>query len=311
MNCDTSTPVSQETTSAEQPVVQDASTSESQHNEEPWEPTEQQQALIDEAEVIKTEGNTLFTSGSYQDAIDKYNDAIQTAPEQAPQQAVYFANIAACHVKLGNHHDAIKACTEALAVDPAYVKALARRSAAYEATNELERALADAKQVRFCVSPILGRLRHLPHVQDSALCCQPTGQVQAAGARQLRPTTPPAPSTPLHHCITHPPWPPSITVLIMRLRTHPATAHPIWQHPCSTLQHPTSPDQPLPPPPSSLPAGAAAGPRQRVGQPGRAPPGPAGGGPARGPARGDGGQAEGAGQRAAGQVWPQPGQLQG
>ncbi len=208
--------------------MQDPSTAESQHNEEPWEPTEQQQALIDEAEVIKTEGNAMFVSGSYQDAIDKYNDAIQTAPEQAPQQAVYFANIAACHVKLGNHSDAIKACTEALAVDPAYVKALARRSAAYEATNELERALADAKQVSCPILPYLRRIHHLPRVQQSASCCQPTGQVQPAGPRLHAPSTSPQhPDTQTPDCHVSSCTP----VFAPCACPHPGTAQPIWQHP--------------------------------------------------------------------------------
>jgi tetratricopeptide (TPR) repeat protein len=149
MDSDHTTPSSQTTASVDEPVTENATTSELEQQQEPWKPTEAQQALIDAAEAIKAEGNALFLNSSYQDAITKYNDASQTAPEQAPQQAVYFANIAACHVKLDNHQDAIKACTEALAVDPGYVKALARRSAAYEAINELERALADAKQVRY------------------------------------------------------------------------------------------------------------------------------------------------------------------
>jgi len=42
------------------------------------------------------------------------------------------ANIGACHVKLGDHKEAVKSCTEALLDDPKYIKALQRRAASNE-----------------------------------------------------------------------------------------------------------------------------------------------------------------------------------
>jgi len=47
-------------------------------------------------------------------------------------RAVLNANIGACLVKLGEHKDAVRACTEALYDDPQYVKALQRRAASNE-----------------------------------------------------------------------------------------------------------------------------------------------------------------------------------
>jgi hypothetical protein len=114
----------------------------------PWEPTPEQQQLIEAAEALKAEGNALYARGEHERAIEQYAAAIEQAPERAPQRAVYHANIAACHVRLERHKEAIRACGEALQIDPAYVKALARRSASYEASGELERALSDAKRVR-------------------------------------------------------------------------------------------------------------------------------------------------------------------
>jgi tetratricopeptide (TPR) repeat protein len=120
--------------------------------QEPWQPTPEQQQLIADSEVLKAEGNALYASGDYDRAIDKYAAAIEVAPERAPQRAVYWANIAACHVNLERHKEAIRCCSDALEVDPAYVKALARRSVCYEATDEPERALADAKRVGRCAA---------------------------------------------------------------------------------------------------------------------------------------------------------------
>ena len=78
----------------------------------------------------------------------KYSLALETAPPDSPQRSVYFANRAVCHLKLEDHPGAVRDCTAALDVDPGYVKALMRRSAAYEAMDDLERALADAQKVQ-------------------------------------------------------------------------------------------------------------------------------------------------------------------
>ncbi|TFY80423.1 hypothetical protein EWM64_g3588 [Hericium alpestre] len=48
--------------------------------------------------------------------------------ECAKARAILNANIAACHVKLGEHEEAVKACTKALEDDPSYVKPLQRRA---------------------------------------------------------------------------------------------------------------------------------------------------------------------------------------
>ncbi|KAI5122346.1 hypothetical protein M0805_004104 [Coniferiporia weirii] len=45
----------------------------------------------------------------------------------AKARSVLNANIGACHVKLEEYKEAVKSCTEALADDPTYVKALQRR----------------------------------------------------------------------------------------------------------------------------------------------------------------------------------------
>ncbi|KAF5337138.1 hypothetical protein D9611_003355 [Ephemerocybe angulata] len=49
--------------------------------------------------------------------------------EVAQLRSVLHANIGACHVKLGEHKQAVEACTKALKDDPTYIKALQRRAA--------------------------------------------------------------------------------------------------------------------------------------------------------------------------------------
>ncbi|KAF8167914.1 hypothetical protein B0H34DRAFT_37492 [Crassisporium funariophilum] len=50
-------------------------------------------------------------------------------------RSVLNANIGACHVKLGEHKEAVAACSQALLDDPTYVKALERRALSNDALD--------------------------------------------------------------------------------------------------------------------------------------------------------------------------------
>eukprot|EP00877_Chromochloris_zofingiensis_P001372 jgi/Chrzof1/11235/Cz05g28300.t1 len=105
------------------------------------------QEVIDKAEAAKAEGNQLYVQEQYELAADKYWQAIDLVSPTTQQRSVYFANLAACYVKMGQHKQAIEQCTSALAIDPVYIKALMRRSGAFQALDDLEHALQDAKRV--------------------------------------------------------------------------------------------------------------------------------------------------------------------
>ncbi|CAE6378753.1 unnamed protein product [Rhizoctonia solani] len=64
--------------------------------------------------------------------------------KSASLRAQLNCNIGACHVKLGDHEGAVKACTDALIDDPKYVKALQRRASSNEAIGSWS-ALASAE----------------------------------------------------------------------------------------------------------------------------------------------------------------------
>ncbi|KAI0257521.1 hypothetical protein BJV78DRAFT_1272495 [Lactifluus subvellereus] len=63
----------------------------------------------------------------------------------AKTRSVLNANIAACHVKLGENENAVKACTEALQDDPSYIRALQRRAQCNEKIGSWS-ALSSAKE---------------------------------------------------------------------------------------------------------------------------------------------------------------------
>mmetsp|Transcript_20174 Transcript_20174/g.44903 ORF Transcript_20174/g.44903 Transcript_20174/m.44903 type:complete len:357 (-) Transcript_20174:135-1205(-) len=63
----------------------------------------------------------------------------------ASDLAVYHANRAACSLHLNRPSECVEDCTVAVMLNPTYVKAYMRRSAAHEALEQTEDALKDAK----------------------------------------------------------------------------------------------------------------------------------------------------------------------
>ena len=119
------------------------------------------------AEEYKKEGNELYTSGMYEDAIDRYTRALETAPlmgknrrkkegpvdDMVRQRCIYFANRAACHLARENYEDAIEDCGNAIDVDDMYLKAYMRRATAFEHMEEYDRGLRDAGYILEHIDP--------------------------------------------------------------------------------------------------------------------------------------------------------------
>ncbi|KAI3985705.1 hypothetical protein MKX01_030619 [Papaver californicum] len=108
----------------------------------------QQKALI-EASDAKTEGNKLFGSGQYEDALLRYELALQVAadmPASIEIRSICHANRAACFSNLGRYEETIKECNKALELNPAYMKALIRRGEAHEKLEHFEEAVIDMKK---------------------------------------------------------------------------------------------------------------------------------------------------------------------
>ncbi|KAG2185040.1 hypothetical protein INT43_000953, partial [Umbelopsis isabellina] len=113
---------------------------------------EEQEKMIAEANQHKSEGNSFFATGKYEEAIAKYEDALLACPERNTQdRAVFFANIAACQMKQGKFAEAKESCTSALKLTPTYSKALFRRAQAgekIETYSSLSESLQDYQAVR-------------------------------------------------------------------------------------------------------------------------------------------------------------------
>ncbi|KAH7657552.1 TPR repeat-containing protein [Dioscorea alata] len=123
-------------------------------DEEPFEDALNEEQLLEKARNqvndAKIEGNRLFGSGQYDDALSKYELALQLAsevPDSEEIRSMCHANRAICFLKLQKYDDTIKECTKALELNPSYVKALLRRAEAHEKLDHLEEAIADMKKI--------------------------------------------------------------------------------------------------------------------------------------------------------------------
>ncbi|KJE92742.1 hypothetical protein CAOG_03651 [Capsaspora owczarzaki ATCC 30864] len=95
------------------------------------------------ANKLKNEGNKLFNASNYTEAIAKYTQAIELCPATEKERAKFYCNRAACHAKQSAHALVIEDCNAALAIDPAYGKALQRRGLAHESLGQLTEAIDD------------------------------------------------------------------------------------------------------------------------------------------------------------------------
>jgi len=76
---------------------------------------EEEASLVNESNVKKASANELFGKASFQDALDTYDAAVAVCPNYLDYEiAVLKSNIAACHLKLEDWKEAVKAATAAL-----------------------------------------------------------------------------------------------------------------------------------------------------------------------------------------------------
>jgi tetratricopeptide (TPR) repeat protein len=73
------------------------------------------QSLLEESNAQKKTANELFAKASFQDAIETYDKALSTCPNYLDYEvAVLKSNISACHLKLEDWKEAVKAATAAI-----------------------------------------------------------------------------------------------------------------------------------------------------------------------------------------------------
>ncbi|XP_058868607.1 sperm-associated antigen 1 isoform X1 [Acipenser ruthenus] len=108
-------------------------------------------ALPPDIARLKSQGNELFKSGQFSEALLKYTQAISDFTEaeiDSPGDlSILYSNRAACFLKDGNCSDCIQDSTRALELQPFSVKPLLRRAMAYESLERYRQAYVDYKTV--------------------------------------------------------------------------------------------------------------------------------------------------------------------
>lgn len=101
-----------------------------------------------EAMQLKEDGNNLFRSGDYSEAVSVYSDALTKCPLlYKTERSVLFANRAACHAKQNHSESAMADCDIALELQPTYIRCIQRRAALREENDRLTDALEDYQQL--------------------------------------------------------------------------------------------------------------------------------------------------------------------
>jgi len=103
---------------------------------------------LSEAMGLKEDGNELFRSSKYEQAIEIYTRAIAKviSKDDPNQVALIYNNRAACYQQLYQFNEVVKDCTESLKLMPSNnTKALIRRGLAYEGLERMQNALDDLR----------------------------------------------------------------------------------------------------------------------------------------------------------------------
>lgn len=103
--------------------------------------------MVQKLSRTKEEGNTAFKAKDYQRAIELYTQALEIDPANKDMNAKILGNRAQAHSNLKQWAEAVADCTEALRLDPGYVKAYKTRAKAHAGADNWEEAIRDYKSV--------------------------------------------------------------------------------------------------------------------------------------------------------------------
>jgi len=106
-------------------------------------------AQMGRAERLKCEGNDLVKKGMYEEALHKYTAAVEACnlPEDKKVYVAAVGNRALCWQQQSSFSNMIADCNLVLEQDEQNVKALFRRSSAFEGMEKYRLALQDIRQV--------------------------------------------------------------------------------------------------------------------------------------------------------------------
>jgi DnaJ family protein C protein 7 len=103
--------------------------------------------IVQKLARTKEEGNNAFKAKDYRGAIDLWAQALEVDPSNKDMNAKILGNRAQAYINLKEYDSAIQDCTEALRLDPGYIKAMKCRAKAYGKAGNWEEAIREYKSV--------------------------------------------------------------------------------------------------------------------------------------------------------------------
>ena len=99
------------------------------------------------AELIKNQGNAFYKAKKFQEAINKYSEAVDTLPNKHPRASVFLCNRSMCYLKLEQPGQAILDAELAAEIDPLNIKSFYRKAIALYALSKLKDAINALKHI--------------------------------------------------------------------------------------------------------------------------------------------------------------------
>ncbi|KAJ5959784.1 Heat shock protein DnaJ N-terminal [Penicillium vulpinum] len=103
--------------------------------------------IVQKLSRTKEEGNSAYKAKDYRRAIDLWAQALEVDPSNKDMNAKILGNRSQAYINLKEYDAAIEDCTEALRLDPGYIKAMKYRAKAYGKAGNWEEAIRDYKSV--------------------------------------------------------------------------------------------------------------------------------------------------------------------
>lgn len=104
---------------------------------------------INTSSQLKEEGNYEFKKGNYTEALSLYDRALSNLSSETEDsmRAHLLFNKATCLFHLRRYEESLKYSTEAIIIDPNYIKAYNRRALSYERLERFDDALSDLDRI--------------------------------------------------------------------------------------------------------------------------------------------------------------------
>jgi len=103
---------------------------------------------VKKSNQLKEEGSNLYKQKKIQEAISKWEEAVQIDPYYRKFNSLVFSNLMTGYNKLKNNEKALRAINDAIAADPNFAKAYFKRAELYCSIEDYSQAVRDYQQAQ-------------------------------------------------------------------------------------------------------------------------------------------------------------------